>query len=126
MFHLKHKKRFAVALLALMISCFLMPFASLAADVDLEDNENAVAYINEATSFSSVSEDEQAHFATAASAYIDNYSDNVKDDKNFDANLSKSLEAKRSSVPVFSSIWSLLPPIIAIVLALITKEVYSS
>ena len=28
--------------------------------------------------------------------------------------------------PVYASVWSLLPPVIAIVLALITKEVYSS
>ena len=30
------------------------------------------------------------------------------------------------TAPVYASAWSLLPPVIAIVLALITKEVYSS
>ncbi len=58
--------------------------------------------------------------------YIDNYDTNVKADPNFDQNFDTALSKVREEIPLFSTIWTLLPPIIAIVLALITKEVYSS
>ena len=58
--------------------------------------------------------------------YIDNYKVNVNHDPNFNENLNTALAKVRERIPYFATIWSLLPPIIAIVLALITKEVYSS
>ncbi len=58
--------------------------------------------------------------------YVNNYDTNVNADPNFDENLNVALDKVREEIPFFSTIWSLLPPIIAIVLALITKEVYSS
>ncbi|MBE7037383.1 MAG: Na+/H+ antiporter NhaC family protein [Ruminococcaceae bacterium] len=80
-----------------------MPFATFATDeaVDLTDS-------------------------AAASEFIDSYSDNVSNDAKFTEDLNKALETKRKDVKPYATIWSLLPPIIAIVLALITKEVYSS
>ncbi len=68
--------------------------------------------------------DEPAEFDAAA--YIDEYADNVRNDENFDANMAKALEATREEIPTYASWLSILPPIIAILLALITKEVYSS
>jgi len=68
--------------------------------------------------------DEPAEFDAAA--YIDEYADNVRNDEDFDANMAKALEAKREEIPTYASWLSILPPIIAILLALITKEVYSS
>ena len=62
----------------------------------------------------------------SALEYIGAYDSNVNDDENFDENLDTALGTVREKIPFFSTIWSLLPPIIAIVLALITKEVYSS
>lgn len=62
----------------------------------------------------------------SAQAYIDAYADNLGADKDFDAHLETALGTVRNDVPAYASIWALLPPIIAIVLALITKEVYSS
>ena len=53
--------------------------------------------------------------ADVASEYLD-----------FGENLAKALETKRADIPAYSTWLSLLPPIIAIALALITKEVYSS
>ena len=76
-------------------------------------------------------------FATSASAaayestedaleYLDGYSDNVQSDENFEANIQAAIEAVRQSISTYATLWALLPPIIAIALALITKEVYSS
>lgn len=61
-----------------------------------------------------------------AFAYLDSYADNVGVDENFDENIDAALTTARSSVSSYATILSLLPPIIAIALALLTKEVYSS
>ena len=118
----------SIALIAILL-CSVLPFA-YAADVDLSDNENAVAFMDTAVEFNpeAMTEEEIEDYKTAASAFIDSYSDNVgaADKEAFGANLSKALTAKRADVKPFGTILSLLPPVIAIVLALITKEVYSS
>ena len=61
-----------------------------------------------------------------AAAYLDDYASNVGSDPDFDANITAAITVTRSSVGLYATIASLLPPIIAIVLALLTKEVYSS
>ena len=58
--------------------------------------------------------------------YVKNYDTNVNADPNFEQNLKTALAKVREELPFFATVWALLPPIIAIVLALITKEVYSS
>lgn len=62
----------------------------------------------------------------SASEYVDAYADNLSADENFDANIEKAIATVRGETPTFATFWALVPPIIAIVLALITKEVYSS
>lgn len=62
----------------------------------------------------------------AAADYVDNYADNLTDDENFEENIETALGTVRESVPAYATLLSILPPLIAIVLALITKEVYSS
>jgi len=62
----------------------------------------------------------------AALDYLDNYADYVGSDENFDANIATALDTVRQDVGSYATALSLLPPIIAIALALITKEVYSS
>ena len=119
---------FALSLLTL-IFVFTMPFAAFAEDaIDLTDNDAAVEYIAASDAFDaeSLDETEAENYVTAASTFIDNYSDNVENTDAFTENLDKALTAKRDSVKPFATIWALLPPVIAIVLALITKEVYSS
>lgn len=64
--------------------------------------------------------------ADEAADYLDCYSDNVAADENFDANIAQAIAVTRESVSSYATIWSLLPPVIAIGLALLTKEVYSS
>ena len=47
-------------------------------------------------------------------------------DENFDENIDAALAAARESVSSYGTLMALLPPVIAIALALLTKEVYSS
>ncbi len=61
-----------------------------------------------------------------ANAYVDSYADNLTYDSDFESNIKTAIAKVRESVKQYATFWSLLPAIIAIVLALITKEVYSS
>lgn len=61
-----------------------------------------------------------------ALAYLDAYADYVGTDENFADNISAALGIVREEIGGYGTIQALLPPIIAIALALLTKEVYSS
>ena len=61
-----------------------------------------------------------------AKAYVDAYADNVQADREFKAHEEKALATIRTENRFFGAWWAILPPLIAIFLALITKEVYSS
>lgn len=61
-----------------------------------------------------------------AAAYLDDYASNVGSDPDFNTNIGTAIAVARDSVSCYATILSLLPPIIAIMLALLTKEVYSS
>ncbi len=62
----------------------------------------------------------------SAHAYVDDYANNLTNDPGFESHVDKAITKVRESISSYATILSLLPPIIAIVLALITKEVYSS
>ena len=62
----------------------------------------------------------------SAHAYVDAYADNLTNDPDFKTNINTAIAKVRESISSYASILALLPPVIAIVLALITKEVYSS
>ncbi|MBR4857831.1 MAG: Na+/H+ antiporter NhaC family protein [Clostridia bacterium] len=62
----------------------------------------------------------------SAQAYVDSYADNLTNDPDFKTNINTAIAKVRESIGSYASILALLPPVIAIVLALITKEVYSS
>jgi len=61
-----------------------------------------------------------------AQSYVDSYADLINVDPDFDANLETALATVRGNVPSYATFWALIPPLVAILLALITKEVYSS
>ena len=61
-----------------------------------------------------------------AKKYIDEYADNVQSDAEFRAHEAQALATIRTQHNFFGSWWAILPPLIAIFLALVTKEVYSS
>ena len=67
-------------------------------------------------------------FADSSEAleYLDSYSDNVATDAAFEENIAAALALVREDVSFYATFIALIPPIIAIALALITKEVYSS
>ncbi|MBR3948346.1 MAG: Na+/H+ antiporter NhaC family protein [Clostridia bacterium] len=62
----------------------------------------------------------------SALEYVGGYADNLEADPDFKAHLEAALAKVRESISQYATFWSLLPPIVAIALALITKEVYSS
>ena len=114
----------SVFMLIFIIFSLCCPFTAAFAD-DLTDNTAAAAYITENGAFSPDAENAD-DYKTAATTYIDSYSENVGSDENFTENLKNATEAVRDDIGAYATPLALLPPIIAIVLALITKEVYSS
>ena len=58
--------------------------------------------------------------------YLDGYADYVGADVDFEGKIASALHTVRDSIGSYATFVSLLPPVIAIALALITKEVYSS
>ena len=64
--------------------------------------------------------------ADSAQDYVDAYADNLEADPNFESHVQTAIAKVRETNKRYATIFAMLPPIIAIVLALITKEVYSS
>ena len=62
----------------------------------------------------------------SAAAYVDSYADNLTNDPDFRTHIEAALTKVRESIGSYATWAALIAPIIAIVLALITKEVYSS
>ena len=62
----------------------------------------------------------------SAAAYVDGYADNLAADPGFESHINTAITKVRESIKCYASFLSLLPPLVAIILALITKEVYSS
>ncbi len=67
-----------------------------------------------------LSDSESAH------DYVDSYADNLSADENFETNVTTAIDKVREETPAYATWLSLLAPVVAIALALITKEVYSS
>lgn len=64
--------------------------------------------------------------AEQAQTYVDAYAEHVGSDADFSAHIQSALAIIREDVTSYGTLVSLLPPVIAIALALITREVYSS
>ena len=64
--------------------------------------------------------------ADDAFGYLDSYDSYVGSDENFMENVAAALTIARDEIGIYATAMALLPPIIAIALALMTKEVYSS
>ncbi len=113
-------KRWLLALLvcALLVGATAV-FAASATPASAADTSFSVSVDGEETVYDLTDGD-------SAQAYVDSYADNLNADKNFHDHLATALAKVRESIPAYASVWALLPPVIAIVLALITKEVYSS
>ncbi len=124
---MKKSKTFARIILAVMlVIAFVIPasttvFADEAEVLTIGAAETAftVDVDGEAVEYD-LSDEESAH------AYVDSYADNLTNDEGFKAHINTALEKIREGIKSYATVLSLLPPVIAIVLALITKEVYSS
>ena len=116
----KRKVWVTVALMCLVVFCITSLFTTATAAEDEPTTE--------ITQITVTVDDVQYDLSDydSANEYIDAYDTNVNADPNFDQNLETALGTVRQEIPLFASFWALLPPVIAIVLALITKEVYSS
>ena len=64
--------------------------------------------------------------ADGAQEFVGAYADNVQHDPEFAAHIETALATIREGIAPYATWWSIFPPLLAIVLALITKEVYSS
>lgn len=124
----RNRRRWSFAALLATILCVFMvstltgitALADDTATVVVGEGEDAVTYdlAQEAAN------EESGNLG--ASEYVDSYADNLTADKDFESNIQKALGTVRQSIKQYATFWALLPPIIAILLALITKEVYSS
>ena len=126
---LKLRKAWAVLVLSLlMFLCLGMGVSAAeqtgaaqgAGTVTVGEGEDAVAY-----DLSAVSGDEDAEVLGALD-YTNSYADNLQSDQNFEQNVNDAIATVRTEIPSYATFLALLPPLIAIALALITKEVYSS
>lgn len=140
------KRVFSLVLCAL---CLLMSFCVFAQKDNTQEEMSFTEYVDakkaseeEAQiasleqSLASMSEEELAQLEkeTAesnkfayATEYLDGLDDAIQNDKNVKNNVNEAIKVVReNSSRFYATIWSVLPAIIAIVLALITKEVYSS
>ena len=73
-----------------------------------------------------VSEESALSGEDSAYEYLGNYEDNMQNDPDFKTHSKEAVKTVREGVSAYATVWSLLPAVIAIALALITKEVYSS
>ena len=62
----------------------------------------------------------------SALEFVGAYADNVQHDAAFAEHIDAALATIRESIAPYATFWSIFPPLLAIVLALITKEVYSA
>ena len=132
---LKNKwfKLFAVSIICAILTYF-GTYATLAASAEeatpiqnvvTVTNDDGDETVYDIAASESREEGEVAEINNAL-AYVENYADNLQFDKNVEANTDAALATVRKDIKNYATIWSLVPPVIAILLALITKEVYSS
>lgn len=113
------RKRILSAVIICMLLVMLMGLTVFAEGEDPANEEVSTEVVMESAG-------EEVDVYQEALDYVDNYDSNIVEDPDFETNLYAAIGVIKEKVRVYGSIVSLLPPIIAIVLALITKEVYSS
>ena len=129
----KSKKSFARIIVALMIIFALaIPMSAFAADETADAAVLTIGATDTAveTAFTLGEGEDAVDYdltdGDSALGYVEGYADNLEADPDFKAHLEAALGTVRESISQYATIWAMLPPIVAIALALITKEVYSS
>jgi Na+/H+ antiporter NhaC len=127
-------RRLLVMVVLVFALCFIGTFTALGDEADpsvIAEAPSAYATVtvdDEDTVYdlSAASLPEGSEADASAKDYVDSYADNLQNDANFSENIETAINTVRGDIPKYATFWSLVPPIIAILLALITKEVYSS
>ena len=102
-----------------------------AAEADVQMAESATSFTlgegDDAVDYDLAEEDDNDDAGVkGATSYIGSYADNVQNDPAFKEHIEAALATVRGSIPSYGTFWAVFPPLLAIVLALVTKEVYSS
>ena len=118
-------KRFLALLAVVFILVLGSVFTVSAAETDASAKITTVSIDGEERVFN-LNEADDGDDYEGAHAYVDSYADVLNADPDFEKNIDTALGTVRGGIGAYATFWSLVPPIIAIVLALITKEVYSS
>lgn len=120
------KTRMKIAVLLVCVMTFFFGMTVYATDAETLDAQTTAEIAETGAEENAevvYSEEDMA----AALDYVDNYDSNLMTDgEAFEGNLENAIAVIRSDVEVYATFLALLPPLIAIVLALITKEVYMS
>ena len=124
----RKSKRIGALIAAMMLVLMLVASSVVSFAADAEEPAKTATVDSSSVVVNVDGEDVEYDLADeeGASAYVDSYADNLTNDSNFETNIKTALAKVRESIKTYATFWALLPPIIAIVLALITKEVYSS
>ena len=123
------KRRFAVVAVVCLIAFAIGMFTAFTAPNRVRAEGPAVLMAQDGAFTLGAGEDAVDYDlsdAESAQEYVGNYADNLGEDPEFESHITQAIDKVREDVAPYATIWSLLPPIVAIVLALITKEVYSS
>lgn len=118
----KFKKFFVVTLIAVIICSF----GALIVSADETDKTSAQSESSFSVDVDGEKVDYDLSDDESANEYVGSYADNLTNDKGFESHISTALAKVRESINRYATFWALIPPILAILLALITKEVYSS
>lgn len=119
----KTLKRWLAAIavcVVLMFAVSTVMFATAEESAATSDSSTFTVTVDEEEFKYDLSDDESAH------KYVDKYADNINADEQFESHSETAIAKIRETIGAYATVWSLVPPIVAIVLALITKEVYSS
>ena len=130
----KSKRNLAKIILAFMVIFALaIPMSAFAADETADAAVLTIGATEEAaaeTAFTLGEGEDAVEYdltdGESALGYVEGYADNLEADPDFKAHLEAAIAKVRESISQYATFWSLLPPVVAIALALITKEVYSS
>jgi len=120
------KTRMKIAVLLVCVMTLMFGMTVYATDAESEEAVVTAEVSDEAADVVEAVAYTEEDMAVALD-YVDNYDSNLMADGDaFEAKLDNAVAVIRSDVEVYATFLALLPPIIAIVLALITKEVYMS
>ena len=124
------KRGFRAVVIMCMITFAIGLFTSMMRPVAAEESTDELISKKTSETFVIGDGEEEIEYdlsdPDSASEYVGNYADNLNADLDFDVHVDTAINKVRENIGAYATWLSLLAPIVAIALALITKEVYSS